>query len=131
MNFHLFIHYVFRTRQMFEPTSEELELLAEILTFTGTEASRILPTEKAIDVFERSDLGRNDLKEIWRLADKDRNGMLTSMELAVGLRLIGWVQAGEELGEHLIDLRACCGFVNRGAALTICSWTVAYIGGDF
>ncbi|TEB20596.1 hypothetical protein FA13DRAFT_204588 [Coprinellus micaceus] len=89
---------------MFEPTTEELDLLADILTFTGTEASRILPTEKAIDVFERSDLGRNDLKEIWRLADKDRNGMLTSMELAVGLRLIGWVQAGEELGEHLIDL---------------------------
>lgn len=99
---------------MFEPTSEELDLLADILTFTGTEASRILPTEKAIDVFQRSDLGRNDLKEIWRLADKDRNGMLTSMELAVGLRLIGWVQAGEELGEHLIDLRACCGFANLG-----------------
>ena len=90
---------------MFQATSEELELIADILTFTDTEASRILPTEAAIDVFERSNLERNDLKEIWRIADKDRNGMLTSKELAVGLRLIGWVQAGEELGEHLVDLR--------------------------
>ncbi|KAF5334627.1 hypothetical protein D9611_011985 [Ephemerocybe angulata] len=88
----------------FAATPEELELIAEILTFTRSEMSRIVSTEAAIDVFERSDLKRNDLKEIWRLADKDRNGMLTSKELAVALRLIGWVQAGEPLAEHLIEL---------------------------
>jgi Ca2+-binding EF-hand superfamily protein len=90
---------------MFDPTPEELELVADILLFTDTKESRILPTEIAIDVFERSDLSREELREIWRLADKDRNGMLTSKELAVALRLIGWVQVGETLSAHLIELR--------------------------
>ncbi|KAJ2919872.1 hypothetical protein MD484_g563, partial [Candolleomyces efflorescens] len=89
---------------MFDPTPEELDLVADILLFTNTKESRILPTESAIDVFERSDLSREELREIWRLADKDRNGMLTSRELAVALRLIGWVQVGEPLSAHLIEL---------------------------
>ena len=87
------------------PTKEELELIAEIMTLTNTEESRVLSTEAAIDIFERSDLSRKDLREIWRLADKDRNGMLSSRELVVALRLIGWVQAGKELEPHLVNLR--------------------------
>ncbi|KAJ2925254.1 hypothetical protein H1R20_g11822, partial [Candolleomyces eurysporus] len=89
---------------MFTATPEELDLVADILLFTNTKDSRILPTDSAIDVFKRSGLSREELREIWRLADKDRNGMLTSKELAVALRLIGWVQVGEPLAPHLIEL---------------------------
>lgn len=94
------------THAQFTATPEELQLLADCLTYTNSTASRIVSTEDSMDIFNCSGLHESDKREIWSIADKDRNGMLTSRELAVALRLIGWVQAGEPLTEQLVELRA-------------------------
>ena len=91
---------------MFTATKEELELANEVFTLNKTEASRILSTAAATDLFERSKLSQKVLKHIRQLSNTDDSGgMLTLRELAMALRLIGWAQAGQHLDAQLIEQR--------------------------
>ncbi|KAH9476238.1 putative calcium-binding protein [Psilocybe cubensis] len=64
--------------------------------------SEYLGVETAIGLFKQSGLSFKQIRDIWSIADKDGTGKLTKPELAVVIRLAGWVQAGEILDEKLL-----------------------------
>ncbi|TFK19447.1 hypothetical protein FA15DRAFT_674420 [Coprinopsis marcescibilis] len=88
---------------MFYPTPEELELVADVLTHANCQDTRVLSREAATDIFPRSKLSLVDLKMIWDISDNEPYGTLNTKELAMALRLMGWVQAGEELHKRLLS----------------------------
>ncbi|KAJ3506098.1 hypothetical protein NLJ89_g7060 [Agrocybe chaxingu] len=65
----------------------------------GSQQSR---GEQARDVFNRSGLPFVVLRDVWAMADENGSGDLEKREIAIALRLIGWVQAGEGLRKELL-----------------------------
>ncbi|CAA7267237.1 unnamed protein product [Cyclocybe aegerita] len=102
------------TSQLFTPTEEELELAAHILASKGLDGSDSRPGsssgkrepaikgEQARDIFNRSGLPFVVLRDVWAMADENGSGDLEKREIAIALRLIGWVQAGEGLRKELL-----------------------------
>ncbi|KAF8903342.1 hypothetical protein CPB84DRAFT_1774611 [Gymnopilus junonius] len=86
----------------FKATDEEHQLAAQILVMTECHEARTLSSEAAIDIFKRSGLSFTILRDIWSIADKNGSGDLSLDELAVAIRLMGWVQMGEALDDGLL-----------------------------
>ncbi|TFK38056.1 hypothetical protein BDQ12DRAFT_606218 [Crucibulum laeve] len=86
----------------FVPSTYELGLAAQILSYADHQGLGTLPAEAAVDVFERSGLSAAILAEIWTLSDEDASGALTEKEIAAVVRLIGWAQSGEIVREALL-----------------------------
>ncbi|KAH9478338.1 putative calcium-binding protein [Psilocybe cubensis] len=83
-------------------SEEEEQLANQILTMTDCHHRGVLSADAAIEVFKKSGLSYAILRDIWAIADANGSGDLSREELAVAIRLMGWVQAGEELGDHLL-----------------------------
>ncbi|KAF8965442.1 hypothetical protein BDZ97DRAFT_1998599 [Flammula alnicola] len=62
-----------------------------------------LSVDAAIGIFSQSGLSFKQIREIWTIADRDGSGKLTKNELAVVIRLAGWVQSGAEVHEDLLS----------------------------
>ncbi|PPQ79333.1 hypothetical protein CVT25_002563 [Psilocybe cyanescens] len=92
---------------MTSPTSsaseEEVQLASQILNMTNCQQTGVLSADAAIDIFRKSGLSFAILRDIWAIADADVSGDLTQEELAVAIRLMGWVQAGEALHDSLLQ----------------------------
>jgi epidermal growth factor receptor substrate 15 len=87
--------------QGFSPSVKELELATRLLE-TNIWQSDILSIDSAIGIFKQSDITLKQLRDIWTIADKKGSGSLSKNELAVVIRLMGWVQSGEPLREGLL-----------------------------
>ena len=83
-------------------SEEESELAAQILTVARCEQAGVLTAQAAIEIFGRSGLSFEQLRDIWNLADTNQSGELSKNELMVAIRLMGWVQAGETLHVNLV-----------------------------
>lgn len=83
-------------------SEEESELAAQILAVARCEQAGVLTAQAAIDIFGRSGLSFEQLRDIWNLSDQNQNGELSKNELTVAIRLMGWVQAGEMLHVDLV-----------------------------
>ena len=86
--------------QEFSPSVKELELATRLLE-TNIWQSDILSIDSAIGIFNQS-VTLKQLRDIWTIADKKGSGSLSKNELAVVVRLVGWVQSGEPLREGLL-----------------------------
>ncbi|PPQ89620.1 hypothetical protein CVT25_012537 [Psilocybe cyanescens] len=91
--------------QKFLPSADELSLASRLLeTNTGSwNRSDTLSVDTAIGIFKQSGISFKQLREIWSIADRDGSGKLSKEELAVVIRLTGWVQAGKVLDESLLE----------------------------
>ena len=89
----------------FTATEEEEQLATQILILKSCHTTGILNADAAIDVFKRSGLPFEVLRDIWTLSDTNRSGDFSKDELTVAVRLMGWVQAGERLHEGLLARR--------------------------
>ncbi|TFK19448.1 hypothetical protein FA15DRAFT_674421 [Coprinopsis marcescibilis] len=85
------------------PSPDESALIARILDHAQRQNSDFLTAEEAVDIFNRSGLSRLELRDIWKLSDADRNGRLSQDELAVAIRLMGWMQTGRAFSESLLE----------------------------
>ncbi|KIM46718.1 hypothetical protein M413DRAFT_440303 [Hebeloma cylindrosporum] len=86
----------------FTATEEEEQLATQILVIKNCHTTGILNADAAIDIFKRSGLSVEMMRDIWTLSDKNRSGDFSRDELTVALRLMGWVQTGETLHEGLL-----------------------------
>ncbi|KAH6918053.1 hypothetical protein BKA70DRAFT_1381078 [Coprinopsis sp. MPI-PUGE-AT-0042] len=84
------------------PSDDEKALIRRILAHTNSLEAGYLETEVAIDVLNRSRLSRLELRDVWKLSDADSNGRITQDELAVAVRLMGWMQSGRPFSEDLL-----------------------------
>ncbi|KIM42292.1 hypothetical protein M413DRAFT_50865, partial [Hebeloma cylindrosporum] len=82
------------------PSVEELQLATRLLE-TNVCQSDMLSIDSAIGIFKQSGITLKQLRDIWTIADKRGSGSLSKNELAVVLRLMGWVQSGEQIREGL------------------------------
>ena len=89
----------------FTATEEEEQLATQILVIKSCHTTGILNADAAIDIFKRSGLPIEVLRDIWTLSDRTRSGDFSRDELTVAVRLMGWVQAGETLHERLLAKR--------------------------
>lgn len=107
--------------QAFHATEEELGLATQILASLGVDADNgVLHGEPARTIFIKSALPSLSLRDIWDISDTNKNGELSKVELAMALRLIGWVQAGEMLRIGLLAKGICCMFrVWGGSCLSL------------
>ncbi|KAF8950785.1 hypothetical protein BDZ97DRAFT_1892340 [Flammula alnicola] len=83
-------------------SEEETELATRLLVIAKCERAGVLNPEAAIDIFRRSGLSFELLRDIWNIADKNGSGDLSKDELVVAIRLMGWTQAGEALHDGLV-----------------------------
>ncbi|KAF9477811.1 hypothetical protein BDN70DRAFT_90513 [Pholiota conissans] len=88
--------------QTFLASDEEVELARQLLKVAECEQAGALHADVAVDIFGRSRLTVEQLRDIWNLADKNGSGDLSIEELAMAIRLMGWAQAGESLHENLL-----------------------------
>jgi len=93
-------------RATFTATEEEEQLATQVLVIKNCHTTGILSTDAATDIFKRSGLPDEALRDIWTLSDKNRSGDFSRDKLTVAFRLMGWVQAGEKLHEALLAKRA-------------------------
>lgn len=91
--------------QRFVPTPNELHLASRLLeSNTGSwNRSDCLSVDTAIGIFKQSGVSFKQLRDIWSIADREGAGHLSKEGLAVVIRLMGWVQAGEPLDEGLLE----------------------------
>jgi epidermal growth factor receptor substrate 15 len=89
----------------FTATEEEEQLATQVLIIKSCHTTGILNADAAIDIFKRSGLPFETLRDIWTFADKNRSGDFSRDELTVAFRLMGWLQAGETLHERLLAKR--------------------------
>lgn len=87
------------------PSEDETAFIARILEHADSQQVGYLTPQSAIDVFNRSGLSRVELRDIWKLSDADSNGKLSQDELAVAIRLMGWMQSGRPFSESLLEKR--------------------------
>ncbi|KIM43449.1 hypothetical protein M413DRAFT_68645, partial [Hebeloma cylindrosporum] len=78
-------------------SDEELQLSTRLLEMNTWHKTDTLSVDAAIGIFKQSGLTFKQLRDIWTIADKKGTGNLSKHELAVVIRLMGWVQAGEPL----------------------------------
>lgn len=83
-------------------SASELELATQVLATAHCDETGVLNAQAAIDVFGRSGLSFEQLRDIWTLVDQTQSGELSKSELAAALRLIGWAQAGKPLHADLL-----------------------------
>lgn len=83
-------------------SDEELQLTNRLLAIANCEAAGALSSQAAIDIFGRSGLSFELLRDIWNMADKHGTGDLSKEELVIAIRLMGWVQSGEALNDSLL-----------------------------
>ncbi|KDR80258.1 hypothetical protein GALMADRAFT_242591 [Galerina marginata CBS 339.88] len=88
--------------ETFTPSEEEEELATLILTITDCLKDGALNASAAIEIFKKSGLSYKILADIWNIADSNKSGDLSHGELTVAIRLMGWVQMGEELDDGLL-----------------------------
>ena len=88
--------------QEFSASDEELQLCTRLLETSNWHQTDTLSVDAAIGIFKQSGLTFKQLRDIWTIADKKGSGNLSKHELAVVIRLMGWVQAGEPLDEGLL-----------------------------
>ena len=86
----------------FSASDEELQLSIRLLETNNWHSTDTLSVDSAIGIFKQSGLTFKQLRDIWTIADKKGSGNLSKHELAVVIRLMGWVQAGEPLHEGLL-----------------------------
>ena len=86
----------------FSATDEELQLSSRLLETNNWHNADRLSVDAAISIFKQSGLTFKQLRDIWTIADKEGSGSLSKHELAVAIRLMGWVQAGQPLHEDLL-----------------------------
>lgn len=86
----------------FLATEDELNLATRLLEMNSWNRTESLSVDTAIGIFKQNGLSFKQLREIWSIADKDGSGKLSRNELAIVIRLMGWVQAGETLDESLL-----------------------------
>jgi epidermal growth factor receptor substrate 15 len=86
----------------FSASDEELQLSSRLLETNNWHNADTLSVDAAIGIFKQSDLTFKQLRDIWTIADKKGSGSLSKHELAVVIRLMGWVQAGQPLHEDLL-----------------------------
>ena len=121
----------------FKATDEEEQLATQILVLTHCQEAGALSSEAAIDIFRRSGLSFTILRDIWNIADKNGSGDLSHDELAMAIRLMGWVQMGEALDDGLLlkSMFPCLHNLLLDWTRTYwrpscgSSWSVAHIGG--
>lgn len=90
------------TQATFAASDEEADLAAQLLKIAKCEQAGALQANVAVDIFRRSGLTVEQLRDIWNLADQNGSGDLSRDELAMAIRLMGWAQAGEPLEGGLL-----------------------------
>lgn len=88
--------------QAFAASDDEADLAAQLLKIAKCEQAGALPPNVAVDLFGRSGLTVEQLRDIWNLADQNGSGDLSKDELAMAIRLMGWAQAGEAFDSGLL-----------------------------
>ena len=93
----------------FTPTPAEVALVIQIFARTDPQTKGILTGDAALEVFgpQRAKLPLTVLSDIWSIADGNANGLLSWVEVAIAVRLMGWAQKGEKVTKALIDKREC------------------------
>ena len=86
----------------FSASDEELQLSTRLLETNNWQKTDTLSADTAIGIFKQCGLTFKQLKDIWTIADKKGNGNLSKHELAMVVRLMGWVQAGKPLNDGLL-----------------------------
>ena len=86
----------------FFASDTELQLSTRLLELNNWHKTDTLSVDAAIGIFKQSGLTFKQLRDIWTIADKKGSGNLSKHELAMVIRLMGWVQAGEPLHEDLL-----------------------------
>lgn len=94
----------------FIPTQGELSVVTAIVQYAQTTSGPLpspggvaqLYPDVVVDILQRSGLSNEDLAAIWSIADEDRDGNLSERELAIAVRLIGWVQSGEPVDRSFL-----------------------------
>lgn len=93
-------------------SDEEVRLANRIMDMVDNGKASTLSLDSAIAILTQRGLSLLQLHKIWPLADGGSKGHLTNSELTVAVRLIGWVQAGHEVAEELIDRRRSISFID-------------------
>ena len=94
-------HTLAMLSEEFSASDEELQLFSRLLETNNWHKADTLSFDAAIDILKQS-LTLKQLRDIWTIADKERSGNLSKLQLAMVIRLMGWVQAGQPLHERLL-----------------------------
>ncbi|KJA22492.1 hypothetical protein HYPSUDRAFT_649710 [Hypholoma sublateritium FD-334 SS-4] len=84
-------------------SDEEVRVANRIMDMVDNGKASTLSLDSAIAILTQRGLSLSQLHNIWPLADRGSKGHLTNGELIVAIRLIGWVQAGHEVSQELMD----------------------------
>ena len=83
-------------------SDEEIRIANRLMDMVDNGKASTLSLDSAAAILTPRGLSLQQLHNLWPLADRGNKGHLTSSELIVAVRLIGWVQAGHEVAEELV-----------------------------
>ena len=83
-------------------SDEEIRIANRLMDMVDSGKASTFSLDSAAAILTQRGLSLHQLYKIWSLADRSNKGYLTSSELTVAIRLIGWAQAGHEIVEGLV-----------------------------
>jgi EH domain-containing protein 1 len=84
-------------------SKEHQKIYQEWFNFSDSDGDGRITGNDATKFFSMSNLSRQDLKQVWAIADSKRQGYLGFKEFVAAMQLISLVQAGHEISPDLLD----------------------------
>ncbi|KAI4374789.1 hypothetical protein MLD38_012742 [Melastoma candidum] len=84
-------------------SKENHKVYEEWFSYADSDGDGRITGNDAIKFFAMSNLPRQDLKQIWAIADSKRQGFLGFGEFATAMQLVSLAQAGHEVSRDLLD----------------------------
>ncbi|XP_076933080.1 EH domain-containing protein 1-like [Bidens hawaiensis] len=84
-------------------SKEHHKLYQDLFLCADSDGDGRLTGADAIKFFAMSNLSRQDLKQVWAIADSKRQGFLSFKEFVTAMQLISLVQAGHTVTSDLVD----------------------------
>ncbi|KAF4610073.1 hypothetical protein D9613_010463 [Agrocybe pediades] len=85
------------TLMNFVASQDEIELANKFLDLDKWTCSDTLSIDMAIGILKQNGLSYTQIREMWKVADRNATGILSRNEVTILIRLMGWVQAGKSV----------------------------------
>ncbi|KAM7280845.1 hypothetical protein ACFE04_007979 [Oxalis oulophora] len=84
-------------------SKDHQKIYQEWFNFSDSDGDGRITGNDATKFFSMSNLSRQDLKQVWAIADSKRQGYLGFKEFVAAMQLISLAQAGHEISPDLLD----------------------------
>ncbi|XP_042477144.1 EH domain-containing protein 1-like [Macadamia integrifolia] len=84
-------------------SKENQKIYQEWFNFADTDADGRITGNDATKFFAMANLSRPALKQVWAIADSERQGFLDFNDFVVAMQLIALAQAGHEITQDILS----------------------------